>query len=191
MGPVLPAIMIASSVAQGAMGFMQARSQAANEMKIASMQAKAAVEQATAQYAEIDRQQREVNRIAEEQRSDRMSKARQELGTIRVLAGERGASGQTTEALLGEVGYFAGLDLSRIEANRKANIDAGQAAKKAAQRGAINTVDIARNQSKVASKTIGMALLGTGLQIAGSVAGQVSDYQLQKEQRDYYASLAD
>jgi len=191
MGPALPAIMIASTVAQGALGFMQARSQAANEMKIASMQAKAAVEQAQAQYAEVDRQQREVNRIAEEQRSDRMSKARQELGTLRVLSGERGVSAQTTDALLGEVGYFAGLDLSRIEANRKANIDAGEASKKAAYRGAINTVDIARNQAKVASKTVGMALLGTGLQIAGSVAGQVSDYQLQKEQRDYYASLAD
>lgn len=182
MGPALPAIMIATAVAQGALSFMQARSEAANTQKMAAIQARQAVEQTTAQYAEIDRQQRGVNRIAEEQRSDRMRRAYSEMGTMRVLAGERGASAQTTNALLGEVGYLAGLDLSRIEQNRKANIDAGEASKKAAHQGAVNVIDIAKNQSRVASKTVGMALVGTGLQIAGSAANITSGYLDQQAQ---------
>jgi hypothetical protein len=184
MGPAIPAIMIAVAVAGAAQQFMATRQQAANDQKIASIQAKQAVEQTTAQYAEIDRQEREVNRIAEEQRSDRMRKAYQEMGTLRVLAGERGASAQTTNALLGEVGYFAGLDLSRIEQNRKANIDAGEASKKAAHQGAINVIDIASNQSKVASKTVNMALIGTGIQIAGESMNITGDYLDKKAQRE-------
>lgn len=176
MGPALPAVMIATAVAQGAMSFMQSRSEAANTQKMAAIQARQAVEQTTAQYVEVDRQQRKVNRIAEEQRSDRMRKAYSEMGTMRVLAGERGASSQTTNALLSEVGYLAGLDLSRIEQNRKANIDAGEASKRAAHQGAINVVDIAKNQSRVASKTVGMSLLGTGLQIAGDSLNTISGY---------------
>ena len=158
------------------MSFMQSRSEAANTQKMAAIQARQAVEQTTAQYVEVDRQQRKVNRIAEEQRSDRMRKAYSEMGTMRVLAGERGASSQTTNALLSEVGYLAGLDLSRIEQNRKANINAGEASKKAAHQGAVNVIDIAKNQSRVASKTVGMSLLGTGLQIAGDSLNTISGY---------------
>ncbi len=191
MGPVIPVIMIGMAVASAAMQFQQQRAAANNESKIAAIQAKQAVEQTNAQYAEIDRQEREVNRIAEEQRSDRMRTVRSELGTMRVLAGERGASDATTNALLGEVGYLAGLDLSRIEQNRKANIEAGEASKRAAQQGALNTIDIAKNQISVANKTIGLSLIGTGIQIAGAVAGQYNDYQTKQAQLEAAKSQAD
>jgi hypothetical protein len=173
------------------MGFMQSRDEAANQMKMASIQAKQAAQQTQAQYTEIDRQQRRVNEVAEEQRSDRMRKARQELGTMRVLVGERGSSETTGNALMSEVGYFAGLDLSRIESNREDNIAQGEAAKKAAQQGGLNTIEIAKNQASVASKGINMALIGTGLQILGSGVSAYSDYSWKQDQLAALKDLSD
>jgi len=170
MGPAAPFIMIAMAVASAAASFMQARSQAGNEMKMAALQAKQAEKQTLAQYQEADRQQREVNRVAEETRSDRMRKARQELGTMRVVAGEKGLSETTGNALMGEVGYVAGLDQSRIEMNRQDNIEQGQAAKRAAWMGGNNTIDIANRQIKVAQQSVKWAGVGAGLQIAGAGA---------------------
>jgi len=174
--------MIAIAVMSAAMSFMQAKQQADNQAKMASIEAKQANKQAIAQYAEVDRQQREVNRVAEEQRSDRMRKARQELGTMRVLVGERGASDATGNAMMNEVGYYAGLDLSRIESNRQDNIAQGEAAKKAAQQGALNTLEIAKNQASVANKTVNMALVGSGIQILGAGASAYSDYSWKQDQ---------
>ena len=135
----------------------------ANEMQ--SIQNKAAVKQAELQYKEISRQQGEVNRISQEQKSDRVRKADQELGTLRVLAGERGVSGGTFTALAQEIGYFEGIDLSRIEGNRESNIEAGEAQKKAAQQGAINTVTIAAQQASAATTGAVLNGIGSGLQI--------------------------
>jgi hypothetical protein len=170
MGPAAIPIMIAMAVMSAAMQFHQSREQAKAQMKSASIQAEQAEKQTNAQYREVDRQQREVNRVAEEQRSDRMRKARQELGTMRVLVGERGAAETTGNAMMNEVGYYAGLDLSRIESNRQDNIEAGQAAKRAAHQGGLNTVEIAKNQINYAHKTVGLALMGAGVQIAGAAA---------------------
>jgi hypothetical protein len=182
MGAAAPFISIGMGVLNAGMGFLQASQEADNQAKMAGIQAKQAAQQTLAQYQEVDRQQREVNRVAEEQRSDRMRKARQELGTMRVLIGERGVSSTTGKALMSEVGYFAGLDLSRIEGNRQANIEAGEASKRAAQQGGLNSIEIAQNQIKVANKGVNMALLGTGLQILGSGVSAYSDYSWKQDQ---------
>lgn len=178
MGPAAPFIIMAAVAAmQAGMQYMQARQQANNEAKMADIQAKQASRDATAQIAEVDRQQREVNKVAEEQRHDRMTATRRELGTLRVIAGEQGAAGSLEDAMTHEVGYFAGLDLARIESNRKDNMEAGQASKKAARQGAMNTIEIAKNQRKVSNKTIGMAAAGAGVQIAGAVASAYTKYK--------------
>jgi hypothetical protein len=174
-------IMAAVAAMQAGMQYMQAKQQANAEADNAALQAKQAANDATMQIAEVDRQQGEVNRVAQEQKQDRMAATRRELGTLRVIAGEQGAAGSLQDAMVGEVGYFAGLDLSRIDANRKANIDAGQAQKKAASQGAKNMIDIAANQRKVANKTIGMAAIGAGVQIAGAAASAYGDYKTSKQ----------
>jgi hypothetical protein len=175
-GPAAPFVMIGLAVMSAAMSVMQAKGSANAAAKSGAIQEKAAVQQTLAQYAEADRQEGQVNGVAEEQRSDRMRQATAELGTMRVLTGERGTSETTTNALLGEVGYYAGLDLSRIETNRLDNIAQGEAAKKAAQQGGQNTLDIVNNQISVANKTVGLSVLGAGLQIAGTTANQTIDY---------------
>lgn len=182
MGAAAPFLSIGSAVLSAGMGFLQASQEAGAQRQMAAINAKQAAMQTQAQYDEVDRQQRKVNEVAEEQRSDRMRKARQELGTMRVLVGERGVSDTTGQALMGEVGYFAGLDLSRIESNRADNIEQGEAAKRAAQQGGLNSIEIAQNQVKVANKGVNMALLGTGIQILGSGVDAYSDYSWKEDQ---------
>lgn len=155
----------------------------------ADTQAAAAEQQAKLQYQEINRQQGEVNRIAQEQESDRIRKARQELGTLRVVSGERGVSGNTFNALATELGYVEGLDLSRIESNRANNIQAGEAQKKATQQGALNTVDIAANQAKVATMSGVAGIVGSGLQIAGGVYQHNAQLQQQQQSQELMLRL--
>jgi hypothetical protein len=172
---------LAVAAASAGIGFVQ-QNQAA---KAASQQAdwaqEAANEQAQAQYKEIQRQQEEVNKTAEEQRSDRMRQARAELGTLTVMAGESGASGQTLGALAQDLGYTSGLDLSRIEQNRKANIEAGEASKVAARQGAQNAINIAANQKAVAQTQKRFSGYGAGIQFAGDAANSVWKYDQMKD----------
>lgn len=168
---------LAVAAASASMSFVESRQQAKAQQQMADENARAANEQAKLQYGEIQRQQEETNEIAQQQKSDRVRQANQELGTLNVLAGERGASGSTLGALATEVGYYEGLDISRIETSRKQNIASGEASKKAAQQGAINTINIAELQSKAAAKSVKFAGIGAGLQIAGSAVGSYSDYK--------------
>jgi hypothetical protein len=187
----LAGIGVGLSAFSAGFGFLQARGQANAEIEAANIRAQQATQQAKAQYEEIDRQQREVNRIAEEQRADRVRKADQELGSLRVLAGERGLSGTTFFSMAQEVGYWSGLDISRINENRDANIAAGEASKKSAQQGALNTIQIAQNQAKVASHGVGLAAIGTGLQIVGAGVDAYTDYKNHQDEMDLMNNILD
>lgn len=184
MGPAIPAAMLAISAVSAGMKFMEAREQARYQAQAAVAQAEAANVNANLQYQEIDRQQRETSRVAQEQRSDRMMRARQELGTLRVLSGERGASATTSGALLREVGYWEGVDLGRIEANRKASIDAGEAQKKATYQNALNGITDANLTAKAASKSVKWAGIGAGLSIVSDSLSIAMDAQTRKDKED-------
>jgi hypothetical protein len=130
-------------------------------------QLEASNRQIEATYEEVARQQEEVNRVSQEQVSDRIKKANLELGTVRVLALERGVSGTTMIGLARHIGYLEGVDLSRIEKNREGNIEAGEAAKKNAQNRYFSEISIAANQKRVATTSAILGAVGSGLQIAG------------------------
>ena len=166
MGAIMPMLIIGQAVlgmVTGVAQMAQARSaqQAANE---------AATRQIKASYAEITRQQGEVNRIAVEQASDRMRAANAELGTVRTSAGERGVSGTTMTGFARAIGALEGVDLSRIEKNRQANIAAGEAAKRDAQNNYITTVNIAANQASAATSSAWLGMAGSGLRIGADYA---------------------
>lgn len=183
MGPAAPMlVMVAIAAVSAGMQYAQAREQAGYQADAAVAQAEATNTNANLQYQEIDRQQRETNRVSQEQRSDRMMRARQELGTLRVLSGERGASANTSGALLREVGYWEGVDLGRIEANRKASVDAGEANKKAVYQNALNGFTDASLTAKAASKSVQWAGIGAGLQIASAAASSYSSYSMQQQE---------
>lgn len=163
MGFALPVIAIGQAVLGAVTMFAQKGAAEAN----AEAQFKAAARQAHASYKEITRQQEEVNRIAQEQVSDRVRAANQEMGALRVTAGERGASASTVVGLARTIAHLEGVDISRINKNRKSNIEAGEAAKEAARIGFVNTINLAQNQAEVEVLSAGLNFLGSGLQIAG------------------------
>lgn len=182
-------VMAAMAVASSAMTMSQASAQKKMAARSYADQIEAARNQSLAQFAEIARQQNEAMEIAQEQKSDRIAKATQELGTLRVLAGEMGTSAGTFSAMVREVGYFEGLDLSRIDANLAKNIEAGEAEKRNAQQGFINTVTIARNQAEVALTDARYKKIGAGIQIASSLASMGNSYYQRKEDRELTAKL--
>lgn len=174
MGPLMMPVLAIGQAVVGAVTAFATIGMARQQQKAAN---EAAARQLELQYKEIDRQQSEVNRIAQEQVSDRMRVANMELGTVRVAAMERGLSGYSMAMMARTIGYLEGVDLSRINKNRVANIEAGEAAKTSAKQGFINTVTIAANQAQAASTSAVLGMFGSGLQIAG---GYYKDQQYLK-----------
>ena len=132
----------------------------------AQSQAAAAQRQFEFQDAELTRQQAEINRVAEEDKSDITRQADRTLGSIRAAAAELGASGSTSYVrMLTELGGIEGLDLSRIERNRKEGVASAQSSKTTAAISGQNTVKQAQNKqtAKIADSVLGF--VGTGLQI--------------------------
>jgi len=162
------AIMPALAIGQATMGVVGAVAQSSHAASQEASQKEAAVKQTQAAYAEVSRQQVEVSRVAQEQKSDRIRAANAELGAARVAAMERGVSGTTMSAIVRNIGYLEGADLSRIEGSRVANIEAGEAAKVNAKNGMIESVNIAANQRSVATTGAWLGAAGSGLSIAGN-----------------------
>jgi len=142
----------------------------------AGMQSAAANAQAEAANKEATRQQTEVNKQANQQKGDRARQADAQMGTLRVLAGERGQTGTSTyfrQQL--DLGYAEGLDLSRIESNRKAKVDSLQADK-------ANAVSSAKSTSQNAFIGAGLSTLGAGVQIGGGMYKQQTIEDLARNQ---------
>lgn len=126
--------------------------------------------------SELLRQQEDVNASALQQKADRIRQADQELGALRVSLGERGVSASTFQNFLLDFGYTEGLDLSRIEGNRKRAEETLQSQREANRLGLNDTV---QNIALAASSSKSNAIAGgvsSGLQIGSSYY------------TDYYAS---
>jgi len=134
----------------------------ANKMAKSGIGATAAT--AGLQIAELGRQQEEINRISSEQKSDRVRQAEREIGMLRVIAAEQG-EGPGLFRQLQELAYFEGKDLSRLEGNRKAQVDSAQSSKVAVKQGAVNEMNQIRNQARTAKIMAGLDAIGAGVQI--------------------------
>ena len=172
------------SIGSAVMGVAQSMSQASQQQKLAQRQYQQQQEIAQRNYAlqtqEIERQQSEVSEIAQKQKAERIRVADQELGTLRVVAGETGAAGGTYAALVRELAFFEGMDLSTIEANRKRNIEKGQSEKEFARQGAMNTITIAKTQADVQianANATQWGAIGTSLRIGGRLVGDYYEGQ--------------
>lgn len=163
-------ISFAMMAAQAISANMQAKQQAKMAEQTAAQNKDLAIEEAT-------RQQTEVNRVAGEDKSDRARIADRELATLRVMSGETGGATTTYQRMIQELGFFEGMDISRIEGNRKSKVDALQDDKK----GAILHYEQVKAQSKAAKRNANIGLvLGVGM--AGAQAG--SQYYQQKRYED-------
>lgn len=164
----LPVITTGLAIASTGIGIASAVSQQSAADQQAADQKAALAKQTAATYTEVDRQEREVSRVAAEQSSDRVRAADAELASARVASLERGSSGSTMMAIARQIGYLEGADLSRIETNRQSNIAAGEAQKVSAKNGYFEGVNIANNQKSVATTSAWLGAVGSGLSIAGN-----------------------
>lgn len=147
----------------------------------AQAQASAAQRQFLLQDAEFSRQQREVNRVADEDKSDTIRQADRTLGSIRAAASEVGAGGTTSYMrMLVELGGAEGLDLSRIERNRKETIASLQSGKTAAAVSGQNVVNRAQNQQTANAIDSALGFVGTGLQIGTDYHRRQTDLEYRK-----------
>ncbi len=146
----------------------------------AIVSARQAQQQADAQFAaqlqnfnnqqtELTRQQTEANRIAEEEKSDTVRRANQELGSIRVAAGEQGASESSALRIANELFFVEGLDLSRTEKNRLNRVTSLQSSKDSSRQGQQNIITQSFNEASRTLTSSVLGFFGSGLQILGDV----------------------
>lgn len=127
---------------------------------VQSLQEQAAIEEsAELEQDELTRQQEEANLIAQEDRSARVNEAdRQAASMMAGMEATGGAAGSGVEGRLGrEVASNAGLDLARIEGNRRSEVGAIQGQKKASAASANQKIQ--QSQTKFLSSAISA---GTG-----------------------------
>lgn len=125
---------------------------------LSSMQEQSAIkDQANAAQNELTRQQKEANLQAAEEKSERARAAdKQFASAIVAMEAIGGAGSQNEQQALGEIAGNAGLDLARIEGNRRRQVSALQAEKRSV-----------RDKAKGAIKQSQAKFLSSALQAGG------------------------
>ena len=130
-----------------------------------------------ARYTEATRRQEETNRVAQEKKSDVIRQAEAELGALRVAGGETGATPGSMTRMIAELGAVEGIDLGRIEKNRKSDVAKLQQDKKNASTAYTNTVTEAYNTAASETTNAVLGFAGSALQIG-------TDYHRRQEDLD-------
>jgi hypothetical protein len=156
--PVTGTITLASvagwaSVASVAVGYVSAS-------KAADKQDDANRDNYAQQSEAASRQYAETNKQAAQEMSQRAHEGMVERARLRVISGESGLSGVTTDKIAGESDFNQGTDIASIESNRRAQNLQTQSNANGLR---------ATTQSRLAAISR-PSLLGTGLQIAGAGA---------------------
>ncbi len=132
-------------VAQIAMAAMQAK--AAQDS--ANAQSQAATQNAQQEWKEYHRQQQEVTAEAQGEKAERARQADKLVGQMMAVMADNGGAGTSNEAAFaGEIGFLEGLDVARIEGNRRREVDALSAAKIASHNRALNIITSAGTQAQ-------------------------------------------
>ena len=155
--------------AMNAVGAIQQNMAASDATERANRQAN---EQAEAELVEFDRQREETNRIAAEDKSDRVLQADKQFASLLVSMIESGGAGTQNESrFAGEIGGYEGVDLARIEGNRRGDVESLRSRQKASdtrRRDSI-TENNAKLKAGNTSRLINLAgdAVGTGMSIRG------------------------
>lgn len=123
------------------------------------VQGRATAEAASAQVQELERQERRERTIAREKKSDRAREADIALGTLMATHADTGATGAAIARGAGAIGGIEGLDIARIESNRRERAAAIRSQQ-------ISVVKGARNK-----------ILGSTISFFASSAGQVASFK--------------
>lgn len=134
-------------------------------------------QEAAARNAEIQNQQLEEQRkqIGQQAANDMTERARQaeiERGRLRVIAGESGALGLTQDRLLQDSAFQEGTDIATIDANKTSALKQTDLTGLSNYNQNVSAVNQAKNKAPT--------LLGTGLQIGGSLGNSYMGFSAAK-----------
>lgn len=157
---------------------------------------KAVTETVDLQFGELTRQQdalvanayeaaRQVNEKTADDKSDRIREADRDLATLRVIGGERGIGSSTFTRKIQETAYFKGVDLGRIDANRRNQLTV-------LENNTASQIASLQASKKDVSNKAKQVLVGAGLRISqatveNALDKQLSDYRL--TQAEYQAEV--
>ncbi len=142
-------------------------------------QNKALAEQNRLDQEELTRQQEEVNDQSDEQKSDTARRADADFASMIVAMADGGGAGGVNQLRLGvDIGGIEGINLARIEGNRRRQVESIQAQKQGStistrsqikgnvNQGRINTINFLGSAAGAAAGGV-----GTGMQTTKSTAG--------------------
>lgn len=113
-------------------------------------ESKAAAEQANLEIEELERQRGEVQKQARAEKSDRAREADKQFASMVASMADNGGAGTQNESRFGaEIGYYEGIDLARVESNRKNQIASLHAEQIASRQTAVNIVQRNKRQQKI------------------------------------------
>ena len=138
---------------------------------LSSMQQQGEIEdQVRNEQKEFARQQREANLQAQEEKSERARVADKQFASAITAMEALGGAGSQDEARIGaEIAGNAGLDISRIEGNRRRQVAALQGASKAATK-----------EGKAAIRATQAQFLSTALKAGGAFAQHKTEMNIVK-----------
>lgn len=150
--------MMIASAASAVVGYIQQDRNASAQQAAITANAKQANEAAQREYDQI-------NASAAQEMSERAKEGMIERARLRVISGESGLAGVSTERIGAESYFNQGTDITTLENNRRNTLAQAFENAKAGR---------ARSQSQMNSVQQ-PSLIGTGLQIAGGVAGGMAE----------------
>lgn len=170
---IAAAVSIAAAAASTAMSIQSNKESAEANMK-------AQAEQARLNAVEARRQQMEINKQAHDDKSDVIRKAEADLGTLRAVSGGMGASASSFTRLLMDISGSEGRDITRVERNRQAHIDALQADAEAGRAASVNNIrsirDDANNKRTQAYVGLASTVLTRGVSVYENISTKSGAY---------------
>lgn len=164
MGPV--GMLVASLAISTVLGGVQAS--AAN--KAEAQQQAARSQAAKRKVSELERQQKEADLVAQEQKSDRARETDKQVAEMLALQADTGATGAAIARLGGEFAGIGGLDIARIESNRAS----GASARHAESISIIGEKDAANAESRSRQSANTLKFFGDTALSAVSTASKIS-----------------
>ena len=128
-----------------------------------------AYDNAVLQNQQLQEQREQIGKQSANDMTERARQAQIEQGRLRVITGESGALGFTQDRLLMDSEFQEGTDIATIEANRTAALKQTDLTALSNYNQNVSAVNQARNKAPT--------LLGTGLQIGGSLGNSYMGYR--------------
>lgn len=130
---------------------------------------RAAYDNQVLQNQQLQAQRDEIAKQSANDMTERSRQAQIEQGHLRVISGESGALGLTQDKLLQDSSFQQGTDIATIEANRTSAMKQTDLTGLSNYNQNVSAINQAKNRAPT--------LLGTGLQIGGSLGSSYMGYR--------------